>query len=197
MIDFNRLTRPFSQEEIKERTGKKVNGVPMVFKYVPSHTVVSRLNEIGAENWSFVIKESKEYNNEVVVLGSLRIGNTVKEAYGSSIVAEYKDLGSTYKSASMLSLVKASSLYNIPSVIHTNLSPKIHQNNYQQQYSAAPPLLERSLPSSCKDCGVVISDAEVRFSRTYSQTYQNKELCKDCQQQYRNKQNHNDIRRVK
>jgi hypothetical protein len=188
MINFNRLTRPFLQEEIKERLGKKVNGVPMVFKYVPSHTVVSRLNEIGAENWSFIIKESKEYNNEVVVLGSLRIGDTVKEAYGSSIVAEYKDLGSTYKSASMLSLVKASSLYNIPSVIHTNITP-------QQQYSAAPS--EPSLPSSCMDCGVVISDAEVKFSRTYSQTYQNKELCKDCQQQYRNKQNQNDIRRVK
>lgn len=102
-LNFDHLKRPFEENQIRERKGKKVNGQYLYFRYVPSEFVVERLNELGPGNWSFVIKESKVIANEVVVLGSLRIANTVKEAFGSSTIDEKKTAADSFKAASALS----------------------------------------------------------------------------------------------
>jgi hypothetical protein len=194
-MDFKRLTRPFPPEQIKERLGRK----NMTYKYVPSEFVVDRLNEIGTENWSFTIKESKEIANEVVVLGSLKIKDTIKEAYGSAVIDEKRTAGDSFKTASALSLVKAASLFGIPCVFHAK--PANLQDNKQitQNYQQVPTAPQDNISSvnACMDCGLIISAAEIDFCKKYPQTYNNKILCRECQQTYRNKQQYMHMRRVK
>jgi len=185
-MNFDHLKRPFEENQIRERKGKKVNGQYLYFRYVPSEFVVERLNELGPGNWSFVIKESKVIANEVVVLGSLRIANTVKEAFGSSTIDEKKTAADSFKAASALSLTKCASLYSVPCIFHTKPNtyqqPQTSQNNYQSNQSQN----EREFfQYTCDDCNVVISKAEVDFTKKYPQTYNDKQVCRTCQQKYR------------
>jgi hypothetical protein len=187
-MDYNQLTRPFSKEQIKIRQGRK----NMSYQYVPSHFVIDRLNEIGTFNWNFLVKESKELNQEVVVLGSLTISGVTKEAYGSSTVDDKKSLGDSFKTATALSLTKAASLFGIPCIFHTKLENK-DTLKYQEPYNPnipKPPMWEEP-KEWCADCGQVLTEPEVQFSQKWSDTYQHKLLCKECQLPYRN------VRRVK
>lgn len=64
MTDFNRLLRPFPNEAIRTRKGKK----NLQFQYIPSNLIVDRLNETSL-NWSFTIKDKIVEETEVAVLG--------------------------------------------------------------------------------------------------------------------------------
>jgi hypothetical protein len=186
-MDYKQLTRPFGKDQIKIRQGRK----NMSYYYVPSQHVVERLNEIGTFNWHFTIKESKQINEEVVVLGSLTIMGNTKEAYGSAVIDDKKSVGDSFKTASALALTKAASLFGIPCVFHAK-----PQDNKQitQNYPQVPTSTHENTThvNACQDCGLIISVAEVQFSKKYAHTYKNKILCKECQQNYRN-----NMRRVK
>ncbi|SDG74271.1 Rad52/22 family double-strand break repair protein [Aneurinibacillus thermoaerophilus] len=184
-MDYKQLTRPFGKDQIKIRQGRK----NMSYYYVPSQHVVERLNEIGTFNWHFTIKESKQINEEVVVLGSLTIMGNTKEAYGSAPIDDKKSVGDSFKTASALALTKAASLFGIPCVFHTKIQDnKQNTHNYPQMPTSQT---NNAQPNACMDCGLIISEAEVQFSKKYAHTYKNKILCKECQQNYRN------VRRVK
>ncbi|MYL55441.1 hypothetical protein GLW08_19180 [Pontibacillus yanchengensis] len=176
-MDMNRLTRPFLDSEIKVREGRK----NMQFQYIPSEYVVDRLNEIGPANWNFIIKDSKQIGNEVVVLGSLQIGNTVKEAFGSAVIDENKTAGDSYKTAQMLSLVKSASLYNVPCIFKAKLKQGKNNQYYNQQSNNTPQ------DFNCDHCNLGITQAEINFTSKYPQIYNGQKLCRNCQKKYRNR----------
>lgn len=178
---MEQLTRPFNREQIKQRKGRK----GQYYDFVPSIYVVERLNEIGTENWTFEVKDSKQIGNEVVVLGSLTILGNVKEAYGGAILDDKKTAGDTFKAAAALSLVKAASLFSIPCTFHNQQTQQQNNNynNYQQNNQQ-----QSNQQFACADCGSQITQAE----HNYSTNNFNKPLCRNHQQQYRNK----NIRRV-
>ncbi|MBT2217811.1 hypothetical protein KK120_18550 [Virgibacillus dakarensis] len=178
-MDFKQLTRPFDNNKIFQRVGKKVNGEYLYFDYVPSEYVVDRLNEIGTQNWNFFLKESKEIRNEIVVLGSLTIQGITKEAYGSAVIYEERGVGNSIKTASSLALTKAASLFGIPCVFHTNARNK-NNNQPQNQNSNV------SQNSSCDDCATPIQQNVVQYCNNNSRIFQNKKLCMTCQKNYKN-----------
>lgn len=150
------LTRNFHPSEIKQRKGRK----NMVFDYVPADRVVLRLNELGLHSWSFLIKNEKEVGNEVIVLGSLSIMGVTREAYGSALRDDNKDLGSCYKSASALSLVKSASLFNCPCIFHV----KPQQEQPRQEERELSPQLPVQTKHGCVECGTELTDKIYNWS---------------------------------
>ena len=148
--------------------------------------IVSRLNETTLK-WSFTIKDRIVEETEVAVLGSLTIEGIVKQAWGSSF-REGKTLGDALKSSASLSLSKCCSLLGMP-VIFNNSQPQ--QQSYQISAASPQHIKEQH---GCMVCGNPISAAEVNFSHKYSNIFNGKELCRNCQREYRQSQN---IRRVK
>ncbi|RAV22689.1 Rad52/Rad22 family DNA repair protein [Paenibacillus contaminans] len=150
------LTRNFHQNEIKQRKGRK----NMIFDYVPADRVVLRLNELGINNWSFIIKNEKEIGNEVVVLGSLNIMGVVREAYGSALRDENKDVGSCLKSSAALSLVKAASMFNCPCIFHV----KPQQEQPRQEEREPNPQLPLPAKHCCAECATELTDKIYNWS---------------------------------
>jgi len=179
----NIITRPFEEYEIELRQGRN----NMQYKYVPANFVVDRLNELGPENWSFEVKDSKEVMEEIVVLGSLQIGNVVKDAYGSATL-QGKSAGDAFKSASALSLVKAASLMAVPCVFHSSSSSSINHNNNQNRQQKQTQQNNQNT-GVCVDCGYSPLPKKVV---NYSNNNYGKPLCINCQKQY-----NQNIRRVK
>ena len=106
------LTRPFS--DIKSRPGR--NG--QAIQYVEGHAIVQRLNEALAGDWSFKVLEHDVREGEVIVLGELRAGDRVKQAFGGSEVTRTRDgkvvsLADDLKSAATDALKKAATLLGV------------------------------------------------------------------------------------
>ncbi len=106
------LTRPFS--DIKSRHGR--NG--QAIQYVEGHAIVQRLNEALAGDWSFKVLEHDVREGEVIVLGELRAGDLVKQAFGGSEVTRTRDgkvvsLADDLKSAATDALKKAATLLGV------------------------------------------------------------------------------------
>lgn len=179
-MNTQQLLRPFEPHEIQVREGKK----GMSYQYVSSQTVINRLNEIGSFHWNFIIKDSKLLDGEVVVLGSLTIGTTTKEAYGSAAFMEKNSAGDSFKTASALALTKAASLFGIPCVFHNK------KGNYTQQYGTQQNYSQRTdnftgHSKTCDDCSNEITQNEARFTLGNTNVYKGKKLCRNCQQKYR------------
>lgn len=180
-MNTQQLLRLFEPHEIKVREGKK----GMSYQYVSSHTVVNRLNEIGPFHWNFVVKDSKLLDDEVVVLGSLTIGTTTKEAYGSAAFMEKNSAGDSFKTASALALTKAASLFGIPCIFHSKKGNYTQQYGTQQQNNSQRTDNTAHNSKVCDDCSNEISQAEVKFTLGNTNTYKGKKLCRSCQQKYR------------
>ena len=109
------LLRPFPNDKIKERPGH--NGKPL--SYIEGHTVILRLVEVFGLAWSFRVLEKDIGNLQVIVLGELRIGDTVKQAFGGSDITRARDGGQSVsvaddlKSAATDSLKKCATLLGV------------------------------------------------------------------------------------
>lgn len=172
-MNWEQLCRPFQTNEVKQREGRK----GMFYNYIPSDVLVKRLNEQGTDKWSYIVKEAREIMNEVVVLGSLTIMGTTKDAYGSAQMDERKLAGDCFKSASALALVKSASLFGIPCIFHAK--PQ------QQQIIQTPAPEILSGPGySCEDCGVHVDLKTFNYSRY---NFNNHVYCRTCQPKYRNR----------
>ena len=79
------LTRPFA--DIKSRPGRNGQSI----QYVEAHSIVQRLNDALAGDWSFRVLEREILDGEVIVLGELRAGEVVKQAFGGSEVTKTRD----------------------------------------------------------------------------------------------------------
>ena len=109
------LLRPFPNDKIKERPGH--NGKPL--SYIEGHTVILRMVEVFGLAWSFRVLEKDIGNQQVIVLGELRIGDTVKQAFGGSDITRARDGGQSVsvaddlKSAATDSLKKCATLLGV------------------------------------------------------------------------------------
>ncbi len=106
------LTRPFS--DIKSRPGRNGQSI----SYVEAHSIVQRLNDALAGDWSFRVLEHDVREGEVIVLGELRTGEVVKQAFGGSEVTKTRDgkvvsLADDLKSAATDALKKAATLLGV------------------------------------------------------------------------------------
>ena len=89
-INLDVLTRPFLKDQIRQREGRRGK----MLDYVEAHTVIARLNEAFAGEWSFRIKTYWKEDEEVVVLGLLTAGGQDKQQFGSSSLTRAKGSGS-------------------------------------------------------------------------------------------------------
>ena len=109
------LVRPFPPEKIRQRPGH--NGQQL--SYIEGHEVIGRLIEAFGLTWSFRVLQHEIGNHEVIVLGELRIGETVKHAFGGSEITKSRDAGKSIsvaddlKAASTDSLKKAATLLGV------------------------------------------------------------------------------------
>ena len=106
------LTRPFN--DIKSRPGRNGQSI----SYVEAASIVQRLNDALAGDWSFRVLEREILDGEVIVLGELRAGEVVKQAFGGSEVTKTRDgkvvsLADDLKAAATDALKKAATLLGI------------------------------------------------------------------------------------
>jgi hypothetical protein len=111
------LSRPFA--EIRTRPGRSGHAM----SYIEGHQVVLRLNEALAGDWSFKVLQHQVLEDEVVVLGELRAGEVVKQAFGGSEVTRTRDgkvvsLADDLKAAATDSLKKAATLLGVGLRLH-------------------------------------------------------------------------------
>jgi hypothetical protein len=110
------LEAPFPEELVKTRPGAFGGEL----QYLPGHAVIARLNE-AFEDWSFSIVSHQVLDDEVLVLGQLRVDRLgiEKMAFGSSRVTRDKETGQTVslgqdlKAGSTDALKKAASMCGV------------------------------------------------------------------------------------
>ena len=109
------LEQPFSPEEIKQRDGS----FGQTLNYVSGYTVIDRLNQAFESLWSFEITAHEIHEDEVIVIGKLSAGGTVKMQFGSSRITRVKDTGEAIsladdlKAATTDAIKKAASLLGV------------------------------------------------------------------------------------
>ena len=106
------LSRPFT--DIKSRPGR--SGQAM--SYIEGHLIVLRLNEALCGDWSFKILQHDILDTEVVVLGELRAGDLVKQAFGGSELTKNREgrvvsVADDCKAAATDALKKAATLLGV------------------------------------------------------------------------------------
>jgi len=110
------LEKQFEPNQIKQREG---NG--RMLDYIEGHSVIQRLNDAFASEWSFEILEHKilENSDEVIVLGKLTAGNIVKSQFGSSNITRAREtkaiisLADDLKSAGTDALKKCATMLGV------------------------------------------------------------------------------------
>ncbi len=129
------LSRPFV--DIKTRPGR--NG--QAISYIEGHLVVQRLNEAFAGDWSFKVLEHDVRDVEVIVLGEVRAGDLVKQAFGGSEVTRNREgkllsLADDLKAAATDALKKAATLLGVGLHLYG-----------PEESSPAPPTKPKLVPS--------------------------------------------------
>ena len=118
------LTRPFA--DIKSRPGRNGQSI----QYIEAHSIVQRLNDALAGDWSFRVLEREILDGEVIVLGELRAGDVVKQAFGGSEVTKTRDgkivsLADDLKSAATDALKKAATLMGVALQLYCAEEPPV------------------------------------------------------------------------
>lgn len=106
------LQRPFT--DIKTRPGRNGGAI----SYIEGHAIVQRLNEAFGGDWSFKVMEHEVLEGEVIVLGEVRAGDLVKQAFGGSEVTRTRDgkvisIADDLKAAATDPLKKAATLLGV------------------------------------------------------------------------------------
>jgi hypothetical protein len=88
--EIDEFVTPFPGNMIKQKevkyTNKSGEEKVMVFDYVESADIIEKLNATVNHEWSFKVVSHMENKNEIVIHGAMRIGNTVHEAFGGSLI---------------------------------------------------------------------------------------------------------------
>lgn len=111
----NILETPFTTDQIKQRRGLWGK----MLDYIPGHLVIHRLNEAFEADWSFVVTQYEVFDEEVVCMGKLTVGDVVKVQFGSSNITRDSETGKTLclgddlKGAATDSLKKCASLLGV------------------------------------------------------------------------------------
>ncbi len=135
------LTRPFN--DIKSRPGRNGQSI----SYVEAHSIVLRLNDALAGDWSFRVLEREILDGEVIVLGELRAGDVVKQAFGGSEVTKTRDgkvvsVADDLKSAATDALKKAATLMGVALQLYGVEEPPVPQRPRLVETSPEPEVPE-------------------------------------------------------
>lgn len=137
-MDRNELERPFHSsiiERAKGRGGEK--------RFVGVAHYIRRLNQAFGGRWSFDVVEYKILDNEVLVLGRIRVDDTEKMAFGGSSLT--KKSGGTLcvaddlKAASSDALKKAASLFGLGLDIYSRREPDRPSSGNGKETRRRPP----------------------------------------------------------
>lgn len=109
MMDLDVLTKPFETCQVKQRTGPKGK----TLDYLEAHSVIARLNESFAGEWSFRVLSHEVTDKEVIVLGELSAEGVRKVQFGSKMREDNVPLGDTAKAAGSDALKKCSTLFGV------------------------------------------------------------------------------------
>lgn len=137
------LSRPFT--DIKTRPGRNGGAI----SYIEGHAIVQRLNEAFGGDWSFKVMEHQVLEGEVVVLGEVRAGEMVKQAFGGSEVTRTRDgkvvsIADDLKSAATDALKKAATLLGVG--LHLYGPEEVAQPVASKAPSAGPKLVPAAKP---------------------------------------------------
>lgn len=118
------LTRPFAK--VKSRPGRNGQGI----QYVEGQAIVQRLNDALCGDWSFRVLEKEFLEAEVLILGELRCGDVVKQAFGGSEITMTREgkvvsLADDCKSAATDALKKAATLLGVGLHLHLADEPSV------------------------------------------------------------------------
>jgi len=125
------LQSAFSSEQIKSRKGL----LGKTLDYIEGHSVIQRLNEAFESDWSFSLTEYRIMDDEVIVVGRLKVNDVVKEQFGSSNITRDSQsgkalcVGDDLKSAVTDALKKCASLLGVGLHLYGETVPKRSQNN--------------------------------------------------------------------
>lgn len=114
-MNLELLNRPFSSQQIKKRK----TSMGFTLEYIETHTVITRLNEVFAGQWSFKILDHKFLDDDVVVLGELTAEGVVKQQFGSCELSQEAEdgmvlsMGDALKAAASDALKKAATLFGV------------------------------------------------------------------------------------
>ncbi len=150
-ISLDILTRPFTPEQIRQREGR---GGKML-DYLETHSVITRLNEAFAGQWSFEVLSHEITETEAIVHGRLSAGGQIKTAFGGSDIARHREtqkpvsIADDLKSAASDSLKKAATLFGIG----LHLYDKPQQNRQQAQRPQTAQRTAQTRPGSVNGNG--------------------------------------------
>ena len=111
------LLRPFPSDKIKERPGNSGKAL----QYIEGHEVILRLVEVFGLAWSFRVLQHEIGNHQVIVLGELRVGDTVKQAFGGSDITRTRDNGQSLSVADDLKAAATDSLKKCATLLGVGL----------------------------------------------------------------------------
>lgn len=75
---WGKLSRPFAGDSVRTRQGRSGEQ----WEYITIEDVVGRLNEVLQDGWSFEVVSIDEEEEEIVVLGKMTIGGSVRMQVG-------------------------------------------------------------------------------------------------------------------
>jgi hypothetical protein len=136
------LERPFGPEQIKQREGN----FGKMLDYIEGHAVIQRLNDAFEGDWSFSILQHDvlKDSDEVIVLGELKAGDTVKSQFGSSRITHNSQSGGMvsladdFKAAATDALKKCATLLGVGLHLYGGNNGQTHRaGSYQGKPSNA------------------------------------------------------------
>ena len=125
MMTLDVLTRPFDASLVKKRKGPRGK----ILDYLEAHTVIARLNDAFAGEWSFSVLSHDVSDEEVLVLGELSADGVTKQQFGSKTREENVPLGDSAKAAASDALKKCATLFGVGLELY--LKDKEDENNHQ------------------------------------------------------------------
>lgn len=123
------LETPFTADQIKQRKGLWGK----ILDYIEGHSVIQRLNDAFASEWSFSVIDYQIQDKEVIVLGQIQVHGIVKQQFGSSAITrdsqsgEMLCLGDDLKSAGTDALKKCATLLGVGLSLYGEASPPTKQ----------------------------------------------------------------------
>lgn len=148
-INLELLEKPFQEEEVKQRN----TDYGKILDYLETPSIIKRLNQAFAGEWSFQVLDHKILDKEVIALGSLRCGYITKQQFGTCKIhnngkPEEKTLGDDLKAAASDALKKCATMFGVGLYLYNNGNKKLEELKPEEE---KPDETAEELPFDDKD----------------------------------------------